>query len=66
MTRLTKAVLGAFVLVLAGIAVAGASDDDMIIKKSSYDVATTLDRLEKIVEEKGIKVMARVDPAKNA
>ena len=66
MTRLTKAVLGAFVLVFAGIAVAGASDDDMITKKSSYDVATTLDRLEKIVEEKGIRVMARVDHAKNA
>lgn len=58
----------AIALLLCAMAVNGviASDDDVIKKKSNHDVATTLDRLEKIVSEKGITVMARVDHAKNA
>jgi uncharacterized protein (DUF302 family) len=66
MARLTKMLLVALVLCFAGIAAANASDDDVITKNSPHDVATTLDRLEKIVKEKGITVMARVDHAKNA
>lgn len=58
----------AMVFVLCALVVSGAlaSDDDVIKKKSAHDVATTLDQLEKIVTEKGITVMARVDHAKNA
>lgn len=33
---------------------------------SLHDVATTMDRLEAIVKEKGMKVMARVDHSSNA
>jgi len=66
MAGLTKMLLVALVLYFAGIAAANASDDDVITKKSPHDVTTTLDRLEKIVKEKGITVMARVDHAKNA
>jgi uncharacterized protein (DUF302 family) len=66
MASLTKMLSVALVLCFAGVAVAEASDDDVITKKSHHDVATTLDRLENIVKEKGITVMARVDHAKNA
>lgn len=38
----------------------------MIQKKSQNDVATTLDRLEQLLKEKGINVIARVDHAKAA
>jgi uncharacterized protein (DUF302 family) len=62
----TKMLSVALVLCFAGVAAAEASDDDVITKKSHHDVATTLDRLENIVKEKGITVMARVDHAKNA
>lgn len=43
-----------------------ANADDVVKKKSNHDVATTVDRLETIVSEKGITVMARVDHAENA
>jgi uncharacterized protein (DUF302 family) len=66
MYQFAKTIAIAFVVcaVAAGGALAG--DDDVIKKKSNHDVGTTLDRLEKIVSEKGITVMARVDHAKNA
>lgn len=35
----------------------------MIKKKSEYDVTTTLDRLESVLKEKGIGVIARVNHA---
>jgi len=38
----------------------------MIQKKSQNDVATTLDRLENLLKEKGIAVIARVDHARSA
>ena len=66
MVKLKQILLVALVLSFSGVAVAEASDDDVVTKKSHHDVATTVDRLEKIVKEKGIKVMARVDHAKNA
>lgn len=58
----------AIALLLLAFAVNGAiaSDDDVIKKKSTHDVPTTVDRLEQIVTEKGVTVMARVDHAKNA
>jgi len=58
----------AIALLLLAFAVNGAiaSDDDVIKKQSTHDVPTTVDRLEQIVTEKGVTVMARVDHAKNA
>ncbi len=38
----------------------------MIKKKSQFDVAATLDRLETVLKEKGIKPIARVDHAEAA
>ncbi len=38
----------------------------MIKKKSRFDVGATLDRLETILKEKGIKPIARVDHAEAA
>lgn len=40
--------------------------DGLITMKSKHDVATTLDRLESKLKEKGVIVMARVDHQKNA
>lgn len=37
------------------------SGNGLIVKKSAHNVATTLDRLEKIVSAKGIKVVARIN-----
>lgn len=45
---------------------AKADDDDMVVKKSPYSVAETLDRLEKVLESKGVTVFLRVDHAGNA
>lgn len=66
MYQLAKTMAIAFVACAIAIGGAMASDDDVMVKKSNHDVATTLDRLETIVGEKGITVMARVDHAKNA
>ena len=64
MYRVTKTLL--VVLALSCLAIASVKADDLVAKESNHDVATTLDRLETIVKEKGITVMARVDHAKNA
>jgi len=42
------------------------AQDGMTIVPSTHDVATTMDKLESIVKNKGMKVMARVDHASNA
>ena len=39
------------------------ADSKMITKQSSHSVAITMDRLEAVVKEKGIAVVARVDHA---
>ncbi len=39
------------------------ADDQMVTKKSSHDVAVTMDRLEAVVKEKGLGVVARIDHA---
>lgn len=49
------------VLVLAGGVFAHAAGAEMIVKKSAHNVATTLDRLEAALKEKGITVVARVN-----
>jgi len=66
MYQFAKTIAIALLLCALAVSDALASDDDVVKKKSAHDVATTLDRLEKIVTEKGITVMARVDHAKNA
>ncbi len=42
------------------------ADNTWVTKDSSYDVTTTLDRLEQVLESKGIGVMARIDHQQNA
>ncbi|MEN8197519.1 MAG: DUF302 domain-containing protein [Pseudomonadota bacterium] len=44
----------------------GGASADLIKKRSPHDVATTLDRLEKILKRKGLTVFARIDHAKGA
>ncbi len=66
MYQFAKTLTIAFVLCALAVTGAIASEDDVIKKKSNQDVATTVDRLQEIVTEKGITVMARVDHAKNA
>ncbi len=52
-----------FVLGIVPYAFAG---DGLVIKPSSYPVAETLDRLEKILKDKGLTVFARVDHSAGA
>ncbi len=66
MYQFAKTIAIAFVVCALAVGGANASEGDLIKKKSSHDVATTVDRLEEVVTEKGITVMARVDHAKNA
>lgn len=42
------------------------ADEGLIIKPSAYPVSETVDRLEAVLGEKGIIVLARVDHAANA
>ncbi|MCO6441859.1 MAG: DUF302 domain-containing protein [Nitrococcus mobilis] len=52
-------------IVVAALPIA-ATAAELTTKRSPYSVAETLDRLENILAEQGIAVMARVDHAKNA
>ncbi|EAR22060.1 hypothetical protein NB231_04105 [Nitrococcus mobilis Nb-231] len=52
-------------IVVAALPIA-AMTAELTTKQSPYSVSETLDRLENILAEKGIAVMARVDHAKNA
>ena len=60
-----KHFLAAVAVILAGLP-AFASDDDLMMVKSSSDVASTMDRLEAAVTAAGANVMARVDHAAGA
>jgi len=51
---------------LAGVNGAAFAQDGMTVVPSSHDVATTMDKLESIVKEKGMRVMARVNHTANA
>jgi len=42
------------------------AQDGMIVVQSNHDVMTTMDRLEAIVKDKGMNVMARVNHSANA
>ena len=48
-----------FFALLSVTGVAGADDNGLISKKSKYSVKETLDRLEKVLKEKGISVALR-------
>lgn len=42
------------------------ADDGLIVKKSPYSVADTLNRLEKLLQAKGVIIFARIDHAAGA
>lgn len=46
--------------------VAANADDGIVRKASAYDVKATIDRLESILKERGIGIVARLDHAANA
>ncbi len=55
--------------VLMGVCLIGSvawADSGMISVKSAHDVATTADRLENVLKEKGMKVFIRIDHAEGA
>jgi len=52
--------------VLALTAVNALADDGLVRKQSPHDVATTMDRLEDALTERGINVVARIDHASAA
>lgn len=60
-----KRIILAFCVVLVS-AVVAVADDGLVRKQSPHDVATTMDRLESALTERGINVVARVDHAKAA
>lgn len=56
--------LGRFAFALvAAFMVGTAAAADMVVKKSAFDVKTTLDRMESALKEKGITIVARWDHA---
>lgn len=54
-----------FVMLFAGIGAVQAQQG-LVVVPSPHDVATTMDKLESIVSDKGMTVMARVDHSANA
>lgn len=54
--------------ILIGLSLSGTAfaSDDLVLKKSNYGVAETLDRLTKILQSKGITVFARINHAAGA
>ena len=61
-----RSMMGGLVLVFALALGAASASADLIKKRSTFDVKTTLDRFERILKEKGLKVFARIDHAKGA
>ena len=59
------AVLAIMVMLFAANS-ASAAEDGLIVKKSDFDVAKTLDRLGIALERAGVKVFARIDHAEGA
>lgn len=58
--RILIAVVFAFACSLAH------ADNGLVVKKSAFDAATTLDRLEAVLKQKGLTVFARIDHAAGA
>ncbi|MBI4000419.1 MAG: DUF302 domain-containing protein [Nitrospira defluvii] len=63
MRRLDRVMVGAFCgIAWLSIVVATASADSTVItKRSHYSVHETIDRIEKVLFEKGMKIFARID-----
>ncbi len=61
-----KRLIFALFLIAAAASSAHAAPQGLISKKSPFDVAETLDRLETILEEKGLPIIARIDMTENA
>lgn len=55
-----------FVVVLLSIASIASAADGLIVIKSPHGAKATMDKLEMIVKEKGLKVFARIDHAAGA
>lgn len=64
----TRTVVFSIFLALSVVAMAapGFAGDGVITKASNHDAKTTLDRLEKILADKGITVFARIDHSAGA
>lgn len=58
--------LSGFLASLAGASSVANAQDGMTVVPSAHDVATTMDKLEAIVKDKGMTVMARVNHAEGA
>lgn len=56
-----KTALALVLIVSTGGAAFAGGGHGLVVKQSAHNVATTLDRLEKIVAAKGIKVVARIN-----
>lgn len=61
--RLAAMLLTALILIVPQ---ARADDGDMVVKPSPHSVAGTIDRLQAVLEGKGVTVFLRVDHAANA
>ncbi len=64
--RTFGAIICAISLATFGFTGVASAQDGMTVVPSSHDVGTTMDKLESIVTEKGMKVMARVNHSANA
>jgi len=56
-------------LIAAGLLLAAATGwaaDGVVVKRSNHAVGETIDRLEKVLAEKGLKIFARIDHAAGA
>jgi len=56
-----KILIAAMVALLAGATQVQAQSQGVVVKQSAFSVKETLDRLEKVFEQKGIRVFARID-----
>jgi uncharacterized protein (DUF302 family) len=63
---LTRTVVAAVGLTLVLTGAAAADENGLVVKQSAHGVIETVDRLEQILGDKGITVMARIDHAENA
>lgn len=59
-------ILGLAMTVAATGAATGAANAELVRKRSSYDVKTTVDRLEAVLKKRGMTVFARIDHAAGA
>ena len=60
MKQIISSIIGVMLCVVA------IADNGLVTVKSNHDVATTADNLERVLNEKGMTVFARIDHAKGA